>query len=1119
MTDPISMTKCPTGEALAALIARHSEAETNRSVLEHIAACAGCRKIALTALDLRAAGNSVVTEARGSKKRFTRRVALTTIAVLAAAAIVIGLRRPVEQWLLDRASGIPALSALAEEMAYRPIEARLSNLTFSPLNSVSRGVGKKPPLRLSALAGRIHDRAMREPVTRNLQAMGVAHLFLGNYDEAIASFQQALGAETGADDIGESLPRAKNPELLIDIAAAYHARGSHANHPADFVAAIDVADRAWTLSKLPEVAWNRAVAVQSLHLREDAIRAWNDYLAVDDSSLWADQARQRLAALRATSPSDLWERIAATLRASALSGDRQTLRNAVDRFPQQTRMYAEEELLPAWAAATLRRDVATSDAHLTALRVIGEALYAAGGEAIVRDIALAVVREGAAAAPACLAYAEAQKVHRAQRMNEAYPLWVDVTAKLHARGIPLWSRAAVFEATADYYRGHSDAAARRVSPVADDRSLGDRFPSVRAQALWLRGLIRCSSGRQGEGIRDYREALRLFMAVREAENIASIHNRLATNMEYIGKRDEAWFHRSEALRILGRQGKSSRMQPLLVDAARGASESGFVFASLRFHDALVRVARPDHVLLCDALRSRSLARWKANLADAAVTDLRASIEEEGKVGDQSMRERLAANRRSVEATIYRTTQPRLAIASATDAIAFYTRVGNHLRISEVFVDRAMAYAASADVALAARDLEAALAALERQRSNLATPEHRRAFLEHRRSVFEAGLEFFVARGDYAAAFSFAEISRARTLLDSVTGSTNAAPLTSADVVAEMPSETTLIAYAVLPKRLVIWTVRRDGIVGQVLNVSRARIADLVARMASACRSRHELQCRAMSVALNDLLIASVQSGLTRDLVIVPDSVLYDVAFAGLAQQSARGYLIERHQLTMAPSATMFIRSTRRSSAVNERSPALLIGNPRFDLNAMPVLTDLPRAAAEVRDIGRFYAAATVSTGISATKRQFLAAADRGMFIHFAGHVIDDQDRSERSALVLASTKNDDGLLYVEEIVRRQWTSVPLIVLSSCGTTRHLEGTDGPLGMARAFLLAGVPVVVAALTPADDDTTHHFFVLFHRELSKGSGAARALRAAQVQMLRSPDIHMRTPAAWSSFVVVV
>jgi len=71
-----------------------------------------------------------------------------------------------------------------------------------------------------------------------------------------------------------------------------------------------------------------------------------------------------------------------------------------------------------------------------------------------------------------------------------------------------------------------------------------------------------------------------------------------------------------------------------------------------------------------------------------------------------------------------------------------------------------------------------------------------------------------------------------------------------------------------------------------------------------------------------------------------------------------------------------------------------------------------------------------------------------------------------------------------------------------------------IGLARGFLSAGSPSVLLSLWTVDDEATQQLMVKFYSELRLTGSPAKALQAAQVEVLRGK----RHPFFWSPFVLV-
>jgi CHAT domain-containing protein len=73
-------------------------------------------------------------------------------------------------------------------------------------------------------------------------------------------------------------------------------------------------------------------------------------------------------------------------------------------------------------------------------------------------------------------------------------------------------------------------------------------------------------------------------------------------------------------------------------------------------------------------------------------------------------------------------------------------------------------------------------------------------------------------------------------------------------------------------------------------------------------------------------------------------------------------------------------------------------------------------------------------------------------------------------------------------------------------------------LARAFLVAGAPTVVASLHPVEDRETADLFAAFYHNFTLGLEPSEALRQTQLSLLRGKDPILRRPASWAAFQVV-
>src|SRR5262249_8464160 len=153
------------------------------------------------------------------------------------------------------------------------------------------------------------------------------------------------------------------------------------------------------------------------------------------------------------------------------------------------------------------------------------------------------------------------------------------------------------------------------------------------------------------------------------------------------------------------------------------------------------------------------------------------------------------------------------------------------------------------------------------------------------------------------------------------------------------------------------------------------------------------------------------------------------------------YLVEDYQVTVAPSATVYLVCSEKSNhtAGMDREHLLAVGNPDFDRSAFPELSPLQATQAQVEDIARLYTSDSpvVLTGPRATKPRVRVEAANADVIHIASHYKVYPGRPMNSRLLLARTRADStadssaGFLRADEVYGLRLRRAPVVVLSAC----------------------------------------------------------------------------------------
>ncbi len=325
-----------------------------------------------------------------------------------------------------------------------------------------------------------------------------------------------------------------------------------------------------------------------------------------------------------------------------------------------------------------------------------------------------------------------------------------------------------------------------------------------------------------------------------------------------------------------------------------------------------------------------------------------------------------------------------------------------------------------------------------------------------------------------------------------------------------------------------------------------------------------------------------------DLVVIPSGPLLGIPLETLID--ARGSsMSERFVISYAPSSSVYAWLREQPQERRARRSGLLVGDPPFtpeqltDMQSAPLadgpllasaepagsldlrsalggcesalarLPRLPWSRYEVEAIGQSLDRASILLGPAASEQELVRMAQAGVLqsydiIHLATHALIDDQRPERSALILSLTELPDpmvsviageriydGMLTMGEVVREWQLRADLVTLSGCqtGLGQRVTG-EGFVGMSHAFFQAGARSLLVSLWKVEDEAACLLMKRFYGNLTgwppdRGTveGAppmskAAALREAKhwLRAYTTPDGQhpFGHPAYWSGFVLI-
>ncbi|HET6980870.1 MAG TPA: CHAT domain-containing protein, partial [Myxococcaceae bacterium] len=273
--------------------------------------------------------------------------------------------------------------------------------------------------------------------------------------------------------------------------------------------------------------------------------------------------------------------------------------------------------------------------------------------------------------------------------------------------------------------------------------------------------------------------------------------------------------------------------------------------------------------------------------------------------------------------------------------------------------------------------------------------------------------------------------------------------------------------------------------------------------------------------LLEAALAVLPRGVDR-LILVPDGPLHRLPFDALSGGPDAPYLAERFSVSLAPSASLWLRlraaprlGPGKLLALADPSEASAAQAVRRDSTAMFGALVHARREAEAA-LSAFPDGSELRAGPPASE-SFLKSVplDGVSLLHLATHAVVDERDPEHAAVVLAAgSAAEDGRLEPQEIGR-----LPLggktVVLAGCETSvGPVFRGEGVMSLARAFFGAGAAAVVGTLDRARDDEVSVLFSGVYRALGRGVSIGDAVAAAK----REAIVRGAPPAAWADVVLL-
>lgn len=1109
--------------------------------------------------NLRAAARAPAPVARVSPEKHAARWYSSAPAYLKAAALLIAiLCVGLAAWLLlGRKSGEePGIADLrAAYKKQRLVEARVTQLDYAPL-PLTRGQEK--PNVDEGLLRRAELQLLKDidenPGAGSHHALGRFYLAGRQFDKAIEQFERALRLEPN------------NPQLQSDMGAALLERGKDERLEGDagksmetLARSLEHLNRALELDNSSlDALFNRAVLYQHMLLPAAAENDWKKYLERDSNSPWADEARRKLQALKeqGQQAGQKKEELSEAFSSAYHVGDVDAAWAAVSRGRSRSGNFVVEQIVKDYLAFAERGQDSEAGQQLRLLSFAGEVENQKAGDRYTLDLAAF--------------YSNASSDQRAAAMKARDLMQL---ANSH------YNRAEIGAALESYSEARSlfDRAGDSCEALFAQSWIGYcelRIPSVKQSIQTFQKLISTYQERQYKSL--------LAQALHAMSDAQTSKDEISEALSYASRSlfvSEQIQDETNKLRCLQ---QFTSMQLMLGDYVESlkAGRTGMELAATLsadpklvwpfYHEAALDfywLNLPAAALVYEreALRlaeesgwpliiSRSYARLgiiyeKLGDLESAISFGQRALDEGQRVSDSSVRLNILANSSLRLGHLYREAGDYVrSLSSYDDSLRMHEKLGLDIYLYETHKGKFLAYSSLGDDAHAGAELDESLTLFEKYRSKIQEERNRNSFFDVGQNIYDLAIDFaFTRLHDTQKAFEYAETSRARSLLDLLHSSPEliddgsgpdlrqravVRPLGLSEIQQRLPAGVQLLQYALLDDRLIIWVVTRE--------ICEARTVPIVAdefkrKVVTYLRmitymAVDEKEWTGLAKELYETLILPVEPLLSdeKQVYIVPDKVLFNLPYGALMSPETGRYFIEKYSFAETPSANVFVACSEAAQETERpgRETLLAIGDPSFEHVRFPGLQRLPAAVREAKEVAALYGVQPL-LGREAQESRVRAAMLRAEVVHVASHYVIDEKFPMLSGLVLTGEQHrvavqhdSDGELQAFEVYGMKFPRARLVVLSACdtGAERSYQG-EGAVGLARAFISAGAPIVIASLWPVDSDATAELMIKFHRYRKlTGLASVQALRRAQLDMLGDSDAAKRQPYAWASFTAI-
>jgi CHAT domain-containing protein len=317
-----------------------------------------------------------------------------------------------------------------------------------------------------------------------------------------------------------------------------------------------------------------------------------------------------------------------------------------------------------------------------------------------------------------------------------------------------------------------------------------------------------------------------------------------------------------------------------------------------------------------------------------------------------------------------------------------------------------------------------------------------------------------------------------------------------------PAPEARIVYAVFNDGMQIWASKDGNVTNQWVEIGKKDLENLTqeftgkcARADSSIKDLHQLGTKLFSIFLLPV-ISNFSSA--RPIIIESDRIAYSLPMEAL-RSSDGWYFGEKYSVIYSP-GILVEESLRLPKLVTGQESLLLL-----DASHVAGAGYLPGLEAQKMAITHLFLRTRTVDSVKTNWNQVRPLLASAQIFHYMGH-----GRPKGSGTSLDYDASQP--LRTNDFEPNLLKHTEMVVLAACsGAAGRDNGVADTNNLTRAFLSAGVPIVIASHWNVDSASTSQLMISFYEHLAKNESAAQAMYNARVAVLRM-NAH---PYFWAGF----